>query len=128
MFGRRIILCLPSIIFAILIFVLSHIPSDFIPPSIFNLQDKFFHALVYFLFGISLLIAFSNVKSKTKVVIYVFLIGSFYGVVDELHQLFVPGRVCDITDWIADSLGIAISLLFREKVQAKVNNIILRKQ
>jgi Predicted integral membrane protein len=126
--SRKIILCLPSVIFAILIFVLSHLPSDLIPPNVFNLQDKLLHAFVFFLFGISLLIAFSNVNNKRKVLILVFLIGSIYGMLDELHQLYVPGRVCDITDWMADSFGVAISLFFRAKVQAKVHSIFFKKQ
>ncbi len=30
---------------------------------------------------------------------------SAYGVTDEIHQIFVPGRVCDPTDWVVDTLG-----------------------
>jgi VanZ family protein len=30
---------------------------------------------------------------------------SVYGLVDEVHQFFVPGRDCNIWDWIADTLG-----------------------
>lgn len=32
-----------------------------------------------------------------------FALGSAYGVTDELHQLFVPGRSCDPLDWAVDS-------------------------
>ena len=30
---------------------------------------------------------------------------SVYGVTDELHQYFVPGRNCNVWDWIADAGG-----------------------
>ena len=30
---------------------------------------------------------------------------SVYGAIDEFHQFFVPGRFCDIGDWLADTLG-----------------------
>jgi len=30
---------------------------------------------------------------------------SAYGAVDELHQYFVPGRNCNVWDWLADTLG-----------------------
>lgn len=30
---------------------------------------------------------------------------SLYGVSDEFHQLFVPGRMCDPFDWIVDTAG-----------------------
>jgi VanZ family protein len=33
------------------------------------------------------------------------LLGSVYGVIDEVHQYFVPGRDCNVWDWIADTLG-----------------------
>ena len=32
-------------------------------------------------------------------------VASVYGIVDEFHQYFVPGRTSDIGDWIADTLG-----------------------
>ena len=30
---------------------------------------------------------------------------SVYGAVDEFHQYFVPGRDCNVWDWLADTLG-----------------------
>lgn len=30
---------------------------------------------------------------------------SLYAVTDEVHQLFVPGRACQIGDWLLDSAG-----------------------
>ncbi|PKQ29872.1 MAG: hypothetical protein CVT60_03040 [Actinobacteria bacterium HGW-Actinobacteria-10] len=36
------------------------------------------------------------------------LISSAYGMTDEIHQSFVPGRVPDIVDWGFDTLGSAV--------------------
>jgi len=36
---------------------------------------------------------------------------SFYGATDEFHQRFVPGRSCDVADWIADTAGAALAIL-----------------
>jgi VanZ family protein len=33
------------------------------------------------------------------------LLGSLYGVIDEVHQYFVPGRDCNVWDWLADTIG-----------------------
>lgn len=33
---------------------------------------------------------------------------SFYGVTDELHQLFVPTRTCDPLDWAVDTIAAAL--------------------
>ena len=35
-------------------------------------------------------------------------VASGYGVTDEFHQLFVPGRACDPLDWVVDTCGAAL--------------------
>lgn len=35
-------------------------------------------------------------------------IASLYGVTDEFHQSFVPGRLCDPVDWLTDTLGATV--------------------
>lgn len=35
--------------------------------------------------------------------------GSLYGVLDELHQLFIPGRSCQIGDMIIDAGGVLLA-------------------
>jgi hypothetical protein len=38
------------------------------------------------------------------------LIVSVFGVTDEWHQSFVPGRDCDVLDWLADTTGAALAV------------------
>ncbi len=45
-----------------------------------------------------------------------FLIGTLYGISDEIHQYFVPLRVFDIFDIFADSLGSLIGSLVAYKL------------
>ena len=45
-----------------------------------------------------------------KRVLAVLFIVSIYGVSDEFHQYFVPGRSCDFLDWGADTLGATMFL------------------
>ena len=33
------------------------------------------------------------------------VITSVYGIIDEIHQSFTPGRECSFFDWVADTLG-----------------------
>lgn len=35
-------------------------------------------------------------------------IGAIYGMTDELHQMFVPGRSPDVLDWLADVFGLFV--------------------
>lgn len=37
-------------------------------------------------------------------------IAALYGAVDELHQSFVPGRVCSLADFVSDALGAALAV------------------
>ena len=34
------------------------------------------------------------------------IIGALYGMSDEWHQMYVPGRMPDVADWIADVAGL----------------------
>lgn len=39
------------------------------------------------------------------------LLASLYGVVDELHQSYVPGRVCSFADFASDAVGAALAVV-----------------
>ena len=70
------------------------------------------HFSEYLILGALLAHAFSRHPSLSIGVLVVgaLALGSFYGITDELHQIFVPGRLCDIADWITDTLGCAVGI------------------
>lgn len=45
-----------------------------------------------------------------------------YGAIDEIHQIYVPGRSADVDDWIADAAG----ALFAVVVFIAVRNILTK--
>lgn len=47
----------------------------------------------------------NGAKTSLRVMLVCAALASLYGIVDEVHQYFVPGRSCDVFDWIADTLG-----------------------
>jgi len=49
--------------------------------------------------------------SIKKQLVYAFIISFFYGVIDEIHQTFVPTREGKLRDVIIDTMGIAVALL-----------------
>lgn len=96
----------PPAIYAIAIFALSSIPNPPAPPG--ALTDKHLHALVYA--GLALLVlralAWGDASRVTSVrALGAAAIASAYGVTDELHQWFVPGRVVDALDLLANAAG-----------------------
>jgi len=93
------------------IFLLSHQPSIDVIPPLFPLQDKVLHAGEYFLLGITLLLNRDLWKwRRPNLAVLVF--GAFYGLTDEIHQYFIPGRDCSAGDLAADITGLVLALTF----------------
>ncbi len=99
---------IPLILYWFTLFVFTTIPTNEMP-QFFNAQDKLEHFLAYFFLTLLLTLAI-HFQSKFRqlsgrpfitAVILIFI----YATADELHQLFIPGRFCDLYDWLADILG-----------------------
>lgn len=67
--------------------------------------DKYAHFLVYGLLGT--LVARQWRKSLWP---WAVVAASLFGVSDEIHQLFTPGRSAEVADWIADTLGALLAV------------------
>ncbi|MDR2501296.1 MAG: VanZ family protein [Treponema sp.] len=70
--------------------------------------DKFQHLAAYMVFTWTAGLWFSPDQWRRRPLAVPLLtagIGSLYGLIDEIHQSFVPGRDCNGWDWIADTLG-----------------------
>lgn len=95
--------------YAVLIFWLSHGPIPKEVPFIREIPgfDKLYHALQYALLGFLGLQAF---LPRTRSQFFkVLLLCWLYGLTDEFHQAFVPGRGADLIDWLVDGLGVGLS-------------------
>lgn len=99
---------LPLIIYWITLFALTTVPVDVVP-QLFNYQDKIEHFTAYGLLAFLLTLAlFFQKRSRlisSKAFLFTFIFVLAYGAIDEIHQLLVPGRFCDLYDWLADSIG-----------------------
>jgi VanZ family protein len=80
-------------------------PLAFLPPELF-VFDKALHGTEYAALGA--LLAFALLRSGVRPVLALAAaaaLASAYGVSDEWHQSFVPGRDPDWHDWAADTVG-----------------------
>lgn len=68
------------------------------------------HFAEYALLGILVFMALDR-RALRRAVYLAVLTASAYAVTDELHQLFVPGRVADPADWGVDTLGALTGVL-----------------
>jgi len=80
-------------------------------PMWFPHQDKLLHAAAYFVLGL-LLWRFVRhfIKSPMILASVCIALGSLYGLSDEWHQSFVPGRDADWLDWLADTAGVGLAV------------------
>ena len=95
-----------AIAWAGVIFYLSSQPS-IDTPSLFPGQDKLFHMVAFGILGFFLMGGMKVTSSgyRTRQVGFVVVLVVLYGLLDEFHQYFVPGRTMDIYDALADAAG-----------------------
>lgn len=94
------------------IFWLSSRPIDIRPEWTFPGQDKLAHIFLYG--GLAAVISVGLRRARrpaAPIVQFYFPIvfAVLYGISDEIHQLFVPSRSCDMMDALADLMGAAMT-------------------
>jgi len=111
--SRTVLLRLPALLIAGIIWLLSSqriLPQ---PKGILG-WDKLQHFLAYGALSLAAGLWASPFFWKRRpalAVLLTALAGSAYGAIDEFHQYFVPGRDCNVWDWIADTLGAFLGAL-----------------
>jgi len=96
----------------VIIFALSSF-GGFSPPH--KKGSGLFSIIYHFsaFFFLNLFLLFTLVRgNKRDFIVVAIIISMTYGVFDEIHQLFVPGRVCDIFDFLINNTGICFSSIF----------------
>lgn len=122
---KKIVKWLPSIFIACCSFYLSSQEHIEHMPSFWN-ADKVVHFFCYS--GFCFFTAFAcNIKSYKKVWLPLLII-SLWGISDEIHQSFVPGRSASVFDWMADTLGALLGALVYVKFVSLLSNWLRAKQ
>jgi VanZ family protein len=92
-----------------MLFTATSLPVENLPSV--AVGDKLKHFTAFF--GLSVLLSLTLLYQK-KVLLFkkyflvaALIISSIYGLLDEIHQSFIPGRNNEFLDWVADSLGAA---------------------
>jgi VanZ family protein len=110
---RTILLRLPALFIAGSIWFLSSQSTLPQPKGILG-WDKLQHLLAYLVLSVTVGLWISPAfweRRSVFAVLLTMLISSAYGVIDEFHQYFVPGRDCNVWDWLADTLGALLGAL-----------------
>jgi len=94
-----------TVVIAIMIFYISsliRIPG----PFVFTMSSIYYHFGIFFIFQWSLIESLGEKIKSEKHLLYVIAFAILYGISDELHQLFVPGRLCTLSDVGINTVGI----------------------
>ncbi|MCD4712873.1 MAG: VanZ family protein [Clostridiales bacterium] len=73
---------------------------------------KLAHVVEYMILGILVYYALSGSYAIRKSAVGSMSVGWFYGYLDELHQLFVPGRTGSLSDVFLDGIGVTLGVAF----------------
>lgn len=103
--GRLPLVFWPLLI-AGLIFVASS-RSHVVAPGITRIDDKIVHFAVY---GLLATLVSRAGRGGWRWALWSLVLVSVYGASDEWHQSFVPGRMCEFADWVADTFGAALAI------------------
>lgn len=110
---KIVLVYLPLIFYWIILFTLTTLPAYSVPAV--GVNDKFEHLLAYFglsfLLYLTLLFQKKSVFLKNNAVLFTLLFVFAYGILDEVHQLMIPGRSCELLDFLADLLGGIIGII-----------------
>jgi VanZ family protein len=93
------------------IFYVSSMPEPPLPPHV---SDKAAHSFGYTWLGLLVARAVSGGlwrRMTLRDIVLAIVIATLYGVSDEFHQSFVPGRDADIHDVYADASGAVIGTM-----------------
>ncbi len=103
------------------IFYLSHQPT-LDTPSLFENQDKVMHAGAYGLLAMLILGAMPlRLPGYTRAQMWFsVVIASLYGISDEFHQSFIPGRSPEVGDWMADTAGALLAALLLAQLSRRL--------
>jgi VanZ family protein len=111
--GRLALAVVPAIAYMAVIFVLSSRPP---PRAVTDLgvRDTFLHLVEYAVLGFLLARLVAVLRGDVSLAITVCLpavLGTLYGLSDEWHQSFVPGRDASSADAVMDAAGAFLGAL-----------------
>ncbi len=98
----------PAVIWMAATFVVSHQSRVEIP---FGAPDYIGHGVSYAVLGALLMRALAGGTlqgMRTGLILPAVLIAAVYGVSDEFHQSFIPGRMASVSDIAADTIGAVV--------------------
>jgi len=102
-----------TLVYAVIILILTSTPGDRVPKFTIAHFDKIVHFSIYYIFGVLLLLAVFEFKplGSLKSILTALITGLGFGALDEFHQFWIPNRFPDVLDFLADAAGLSLGIL-----------------
>ena len=100
---------LPAVAWMAAIFGFSSVHGSTIP-SVLSAYAPVAHFAEYGVLALLLVFAAAGWRLSISLALALLLACSLYGVTDEFHQRFVPGRTPDPVDWATDTAGAGVAI------------------
>jgi VanZ family protein len=104
---------LPTVAYCAAIYALSSLPASKLALELFPHADKLIHAVEYGLLGVLVARALGKGTPwelrRIEAVVGAILFCLAFGALDEIHQSYVPGRLSEVLDVVADVGGGALA-------------------
>lgn len=98
----------PVAIYCVAIFIFSSQSRFPLPRSVWRF-DKLLHGVEYAGLAVLSLRALRHEGLK-RAALWAVLGSSLFGLSDEVHQYFTPGRSSEVFDWVADTVGATVGV------------------
>jgi VanZ family protein len=119
--GVRFLYFVPGIIWFFLILFLICLPQSKVPEiELWWIEiikpDKFIHAIMFGIQAFLFILPYKKGDTEPKVfrrkIVFIGIVVAFWGLATEYIQLQVPGRSFEWMDWLADSVGVLLVLIY----------------
>lgn len=100
----------PSLIWILLIWTLSSLPSQNLPSVKILGFDKLAHFGIYFVWGLLVNLWLGSQRYRVERILFIYCLMFLIAAADEAHQRYIPGRTVVVYDLIANSLGLLVAL------------------
>ncbi|WP_102344822.1 VanZ family protein [Bacillus sp. Marseille-P3661] len=115
----KYLLILSPYLYMVLIWILSSLPSDAIIDTNYSFDNLFKESLHLIEFGILYLLWALSLKLSEKLTLrsnlVIAILSIAYGLIDEIHQAFVPYRSATVIDFVKDTIGVLVAFYFVRK-------------
>jgi len=113
---------LPVLAYIGLIFSLSSLHGDQVPSG-FPYMDKMAHMLEYSLLGLlvgrAIRFTMGGAGPRGLAALLAISFGALVGLLDELYQARVPGRMSDAGDWLTDVTAVTLAVVLTQVVRVR---------